>query len=338
VAGVLPLRFVAYDDLGETPNVVVDGAAAPSTRLTLSHWPGSPTPPEVRADLSAQIAFGALDHRDWFEGIDVVSNNHFDQDGLASMYALVETDAALARRDLVIDIARAGDFGTFADRDAARIAMALAVYEDPEHSPLDRAQLAGSYPDTTAVLYQELLPRFTELCDHPDRYRALWEREDAHLGESIAAIEQGIVRIAENPALDLAVVTVPEQWSARATHRFTQEWTEAVHPMAVNNATERLRILLVHGRRYRLELRYETWVMFVSRPVLPRPDLRPLAVALSAAEPGGAAWEANPPSALTPQLQLTAGAESALAPEQVRTMIERFLATAAGAWDPFAAR
>ncbi|HEY5011080.1 MAG TPA: DUF6687 family protein [Acidimicrobiia bacterium] len=335
---MLPLRFVAYDDLGDAPNVVVDGAAAASTRLTLSHWPGSPTPPEVRDDLSAQIAFRALGHPDWFDGIDIVSNNHFDQDGLASAYALVDPPAATARRDRVIDVARAGDFGTFADRDAARIAMAIAAYEDPHTSPLGAAALGGSYPEITATLYRELLPRFTEMLDHPDRHRALWEHEDAHLGESITAIERGTVRVEEHAAADLAVVTVPDEWAARATHRFTQEWTEAVHPMAVNNATERLRILLVHGHHYRLELRYESWVMFVSRAVLARPDLRPLATELSEAEPDGAHWEADPPGALTPQLRITGGAGSGLAPEQVTATIERFLATAPAAWDPFASR
>ena len=133
---MLPLRFVPYPDLRATPNVVVDGAAAPSTRLTLSHWPGSPTPPEVRDDLSAQIAFHALERPGWFDGIDVVSNNHFDQDGLASIYTLVDPPAALARRAQVVDVARAGDFGTFANRSAARIAIAIAGYEDPEISPL----------------------------------------------------------------------------------------------------------------------------------------------------------------------------------------------------------
>jgi hypothetical protein len=335
---VIPLRFVAYDDLGDTPNVVVDGAAAASTRLTLSHWPGSPTPPEVRDDLSAQIAFHALEHRGWFDGIDIVSNNHFDQDGLASVYALVDPVGALARRDLVIDVARAGDFATFANRDAARIAIALACFEDPDSSPLGAAALRGSYSETTALLYRELLPRFTEILDNPEAHRALWEQEDAHLSESIAAIEQGVVRIDENEALDLAVVTVPEQWSARATHRFTQEWTEAVHPMAVNNATERLRILLVQGHRYRLELRYETWVMLVSHTVLARPDLRPLAAALDSAEPGATEWEADPPSALAPQLRITGGGASDLSPELVITAVERFLTTAPAAWDPFAPR
>jgi hypothetical protein len=335
---VLPLRFVAYEELGDIPNVVVDGAATASTRLTLSHWPGSPTPPEVRDDLSAQIAFHALDRPTWFDDIDVVSNNHFDQDGLASAYALVDPPAAQARRDLVIDVARAGDFATFTNRDAARIAMALAEYEDVEHSPLGSTRLKGSYTDTTALLYRELLPRFTDLLDHPDRHRALWEREDAHLGMSIDAIEHQVVQIEEDAAVDLAVVIVPEQWSTRSTHRFTQEWTEAVHPMAVNNATERLRILLVHGHRYHLELRYESWVMFVSHPVLGRPDLGPLAEELSGLERASARWEADPPGALTPQLRLADGAESSLSPEQVGARVVAYLAVAPAAWDPFVPR
>jgi len=328
---MLPLRFVPYEELDGTANVVVDGAAAPNTRLTLSHWPGSPTPVDLRDDLSAQIAFHALDRPEVLDGVDVVSNNHFDQDGLASIYALVDPDAALARRARVIDVARAGDFGGFESRDAARIAIAIAAYENT--SPL-----TGSYPEVVAALYGELLPRFTEWLDDPSVARSLWEAEDAHLGESMDAIARGVVTIEEVPEVDLAIVTVPDDWSARATHRFTQQWTEAVHPMAVNRATERLRILLVHGHRYRLELRYESWVMFVSRAVLPRPDLAPLAAALTTLEPAGATWEADPPGALTPQLRIAAGGESALPGEQVRRRVERFLADAPAAWDPFAPR
>jgi hypothetical protein len=332
------LRFIPYADAAETPNVVVDGAPAAATRLTLSHWPGSPTPRELLDDLSAQIALRALAEPERFAELDAVTNNHFDQDGLASAYALVAPDAARARREQLVDVARAGDFGAFTDRDAARVAFVLAAYDDPTLSPLPRDLFDQPYDTVCAALYDELLPRFEEMLDHPDRFRDLWAREDAHLGESIAAIDRGVVAIRERPDLDLAIVTVPEEWGARATHRFTQTWTEAVHPMAVDNATERLRILLVHGRRYRLELRYETWVMFVSRPVAPRPDLRPLALALNTREPHGAEWSADPPGALTPQLRLGENTESGLAPEVFVEAVEQYLGHAAPAWDPFASR
>jgi hypothetical protein len=107
---LLPLRFVAYDDLGDTPNVVVDGAAARSTRLTLSHWPGSPTPPDVRDDLSAQIAFRALEHADWFDELDVVSNNHFDQDGTSARASTRSSTAWCASRRTQRWISRSSPF------------------------------------------------------------------------------------------------------------------------------------------------------------------------------------------------------------------------------------
>ena len=335
---VLPLRFVPYADAAATPNVVVDGAAAEATRLTLSHWPGSPTPRELLADLSAEIAMRALDEPGRFDGVEAVTNNHFDQDGLASVFALVAPAAARARAGRLVDVARAGDFGTFTDRDAARISIAIAAYDDPATSPLPRDLLDGPYGALSDALYAEVLPRFEEMLDHPERWRASWESEDAHLGESIDAIERGVVQIDERPASDLAVVTVPEDWATRGTHRFTQSGVDAVHPMAVDNATGCLRVLVRQDHRYRLELRYETWVMVVSRPVAPRPDLRPLAALLDEREPGVARWRADPPGALTPRLQCAGDGESGLAPETFVAAVEEYLVSAPAAWDPFAPR
>ncbi len=325
-----------YHLLGDTPNVIVDGSANDTTRLVLSHWPGSPTPREVLDDLSAQIAFRALEFPTWFDGIDVVSNSHFDQDGLCSAYALIDPVAATARRDLVIDVAAAGDFGTFVSRDAARLAFAIAAFEDEETSPLDRATFEGSYPDQCGRLYEAMLPRMTELLDHPDRVRTLWEREDAHLQESLDAIARGEVLIEERPDLDLAIVTVPEEWAERIAHRFTQSRNDAVHPTAVNQSTACLRLLVIHGRTYRLECRYETWVMYVSRPVQARPDLRVLATILNEAETGSSTWRAEAPGSLTPRLTMAdAAGDSSITPEACRAIVEQFLATAPAAWDPF---
>ena len=52
-------------------------------------------------------------------GVELVSNNHFDQDGLVSIFALVDPDEASPRRAFLEDVASAGDFATFRDRDAA---------------------------------------------------------------------------------------------------------------------------------------------------------------------------------------------------------------------------
>lgn len=334
---MLPLRFVPYHELGAVPNVVVDGGPTPSTRLTLSHWPGSPTPAELLDDLSAQIAFRALERPSWFEGVDVVSNNHLDQDGLASVFALVDPEAARARRDRVIDVARAGDFATFADRDSMRSAMAIAALTDPARSPLDPALFAGGYDEQCGRLYGALLERCPALFDDVAATRSLWEHEDAHLEESLAAIDRGAVRLEEHPALDLVVVTVPDAWTQRVTSRFTVTREAALHPAAVYARSDRLRVATLQGRSYRVELRYETWVMFRSRPVAPRPDLRDLATRLDALETGGASWTADPPGALTPALRVAQG-ETSLAPEAFCAALTAFLAAAPPAWDPLAGR
>lgn len=316
------MRYLAYDQLDGVPNIVVDGAAHPDSLITLSHWPRSATPAALRDDLSAQIAFHYLDHPELHVDADAVSNNHFDQDGLMSVYTLVDPPGAQARRDRVIDVARAGDFGTFQERDAARISWTIAVLE---------AEL-GSDQDH----YAHLLDRVPELLDHPDRFRQYWADEDEHLDASEAALRSGDVRVEELEDLDLAVITVPETWAERTVHKFTISVRQAVHPGAVHNATDRFRLLYLQGRHYELQYRYETWVRYMSRRPPGRIDLTPLAQELSAREPDSVRWVFDGVDAIAPSLHLVgAGAGgSSIPPEQLRAEVIQALATGASAWDP----
>ena len=331
------LRFVPDHAIAGIPNVVVDGAPNTDTRLTLSHWPGAPTPPDLRDDLSAQIAFHALGRPALFDGIEAVTNNHFDQDGLVSAFALLHPELAFPRRDELIDIASAGDFGTFVSRDSARVAMMIAALDDDDRSPLTGSQLAQPYPRRCGALYEWALPRLLEIADHLGQWRHLWGDEDAHLTRSLDAIASGAAHVEEYPDIDLAVFTVPERWSARATSRFTVGRADALHPMAVANSTQRMRIAVVGADSCTVELRYESWVMFASRPVLPRPDLRLLAEELDALEPAAGGWHADPPGALTPQLRWAAEGSSGLSPGHFLHTTRSFLQHAEPAWDPFAA-
>jgi uncharacterized protein DUF6687 len=338
--GFAALRSVPYGSLGaSTPSVVVDGSPAEGTVLCLSHWPGIESPPEFWADLSAEMAFLYVDAGGDRHGpASVVSNNHFDQDGLVGVFALSAPEEAQARRGLLIEVARAGDFGRTGSRVAARISMVIAAYADPERSPLARLPDSSDYEGQTAVLYAELLGRLPELCDHPERFESLWAEEDATLDASEAALASGSVTISEVPALDLAVVSVPEDAPGAGGHRFGGLWLPGLHPMAVNGATERGALLTVRGRRYRFEYRYESWVQFRSRPVRPRVDLAPLAGALSAAESdagGSVNWTAERVSGLTPALGPAGGSESVLEPSVVRAQVEAHLRGAPAAWDPF---
>jgi hypothetical protein len=331
------LHYVPYGDMRGAPNVVVDGSPTEGTLLCLSHWPGIGSPPEFAADLSAGMAFGYLAAFDRHGDATVVSNNHFDQDGLVGVFALASPEEALARHTLLVEVARAGDFAVTGSRMAARISMVLSAYADPERSPLP--DLPTDDDARTAALYRDLLGRLPEICDRPDHWRALWAEEDEILTRSEAALASGSVQITEVPDVDLAVVTVPERAPRGGGHRFGGQWVQGLHPMAVHNATDRGALLTIRGRHYEFAYRYESWVQFRTRAVRPRVDLLPLAEALTAAEAARGAtvpWAAERISALTPRLAPAARQESSLDPAVVRAQIETHLRATPPAWDPYA--
>lgn len=285
-----------YEALGELPNIVVDGYPNAHTVLTLSHWPHAGSPAWTQADSSAEMVFRYLDHPERHHpGVDVVSNNHVDQDGLVSVFALIAPQEALDRRARLVDLARAGDFGTFSSRDAARAAIAI------DHWP--------------GATYEELLERVTELVDHVERFRDLWADEDAALTAGLEALAAGTVTIEERQELDLAIVRGPR-----------------VHPMAIHTATPWARVLYLDGPRYELNYRYESWVQYESRRPMARVDLAPLADELDRLE-GSPRWRAGKVGELTPSLRVNP--ESTIAPAQLVERVVRHLATAAPAWNQY---
>jgi hypothetical protein len=276
------------------------------------------------------MAFRLLERPDLVpDEVEAVSNNHFDQDGLVSIYALVAPDDAVRRRTFLEDVAFAGDFALGHDRDAARVSMVLAALAGADDLPADGGERTG-------VLYEDALGRLPELCDDIERHRAVWGDEDATLDASDAAFEDGRAVISERPDLDLAVVTVAEDTPEAGGHRFSHERISGLHPMAVNSRTERVTLARLRGRRYDVELRYEGWVQLRSRPVRARRDLAPLAARLQDEETGDAVWSATPVSGLLPRLHLGDGQESSIAPDRFVELLTDHLHTAPPAWDPYA--
>lgn len=326
-------RYVPYQDLNAVPNVIVDGSATAGTVMTLSHWPNAPVPEGLEADLSAEMAMTFLTRPDLHGRAEVVSNNHFDQDGLVSVFALVDSQQALQRRDFLVDVAAAGDFATYRDRAAAHVSMIISAFADHARSPL--ASTDDDYDTWCAALYEELLGRLPEMCDHPERYRDLWADEDDTLRASELFIRSERVRIEETPALDLTVVHVPEDAPDAGGHRFGHKWVAGLHPMALNNAIRGFAVLILRGRSYEFAYRYESWVQYQTRRPRPRVDLRPLAHALSTEEVDGAEWIFEGTDTLIPRLYLRGSADSALSPERFRARLEAELANAAPAWDPY---
>jgi hypothetical protein len=313
------MEYGRYSELTDLPHVVVDGSAQSGTLLTLSHWPGAATPEALRADLSAEIAFAYLDHPELRVDADHVTNNHFDQDGLVSVYALTEPDTARAHRGRLIDIARAGDFSRFHHRDSARAAIAIAAL----------GEAAGADP------YPEVLAQVPRLVTDVGAFRELWADEDAHIEQTERAIANGTITIAEHPDVDLAVVAVPEAWTERVVHRFSMTAAEAAHPYAVHNATERFAVLTLGAGPPVLRYRYETWIQYASRRPRPRVDLTGLAARLSEREPGAAVWTFDGVDALSPALHLVNAPDTTITDDDFVATVRAELQAAARTWSPY---
>jgi hypothetical protein len=263
-------RFEFVDHAGRydqpTPAIGCDGRV-PGASLDLTHWEGNRTPLAFKADTSTEIAlkFVASEESARWAGA-VVVNNHFDTDGVLSVWTLLEPEQAQASRSLLIAAAEAGDFDEWPgdDRglwlDAAIRALARPASDDAE-------------------AYAIVLPQIPDLLAMLDRRPDLWGEEWEALQNALHAVASGTIRIERRANRGLA-------WHAPGQ-------TETPGPLLA-------RRLLPGSARYLLSFeqsdgtflyRYErpryAWAETVVRPACPAPESSPLARTL------GPAWTSD---------------------------------------------
>lgn len=307
---------------------MVDGAPVASSVLTLSHWPGTPTPEPLRRDLSAGIVFA------WLRGggrsgrwprrpghrPEVVTTDHFDQDGLVGVFTVTEPERALSMESQLMAVAEAGDFARGTSRDALRASFALAsLAESCRGGPGTNAALEGE-------LHREALRLLPELLADPEPWRELWAEEGEFLDDTTAALAAGRARITEHEAADLAVVSAPHR-DLRPASQLGRLRPALVHPVPIHNSTTCSRVLVSAPPYYELYFRYETWVRIVSARWRPRCDLTRAASELTELEPGSAVWTFNGTGATIARLNPADGAASDLPPDQVEKAVLRALSS-----------
>jgi hypothetical protein len=337
-SGPTPLRYVPAGLLARSPHVIVDGAPRPGTVGALSHWPGTPTPVELWHDLSAGIVLGALARPGSLpSGVDVVSIDHYDVDGVIALGLLCVEGLAEEHGALLVEAARVGDFDVVTDRKAALVAFALGSLGgvDVAASMLE-VPVPGDVVDRTAWSATEALRVLPTLVEDPERYRALWSDEADAYDASCRALAEGWASIEERPEHDLAIVRV----DISHRHALGAAWEGApLHRAAVHSNTCLLRVATIAGDRVELRYRYESWVRLQDRRPRRRVDLSAVASELTRSEAGGGAWVFDGAGAITGALHLDDGTVSTLDPEDVVDLLcKRLQILDAGlaAWDPYA--
>src|SRR3977135_1433092 len=121
------MRFEYYHDgLANVPKLSLDGTV--DNAIHFSHWKGNQTPASVKADTSTEIALNlvaAPDREELTQGSDLVTNNHFDTDGVLSVWTVLNGERALGLHDQLIAAAEAGDFSEFSNEAAVRASIAI---------------------------------------------------------------------------------------------------------------------------------------------------------------------------------------------------------------------
>ncbi|HET7152547.1 MAG TPA: DUF6687 family protein [Candidatus Kapabacteria bacterium] len=325
------MHFEQYNKLGGIPNIIVDGSANESTVLTLSHWPHSGTPKELKDDLSAEIVFRYLDHPEIHVQAEAVSNNHFDEDGLIGIYCLLNPEEAQKQREFLIDIARVGDFNKYSDRNALHVALTIAAFADKSRSPLNPAVFRGSYPDQAGSLYRHILERLPEIMKNPEQFHSYWESEEAQIATTEKAIESRAIQIEEIKSLDLAIVTLPG-----SDHpSYSDDPKAACHPTGLYNALHSFCVAIMQGNYYEVQYRYESWVQHQSVRPRARVDMTTLAGHLTNEEKNGAKWEFDGVDDLMPRLYLNGSNESSIAPQRFRELLVNYMHNAPFAWNQY---
>src|SRR6266516_218846 len=127
------MRFEFYHaGLDDVPKLSVDGTVSNSVHF--SHWEGNQTPAQVKADTSTEIALNLVSARNRNEltrGIELVTNNHFDTDGVLSVWTVLTGERALDLREKLIPAAEAGDFSEFTNENAVRASIAIQGSDQP---------------------------------------------------------------------------------------------------------------------------------------------------------------------------------------------------------------
>src|SRR5207244_3119209 len=152
-----------------------------SNSIHFSHWHGNETPAEVKADTSTEIALNLVaspDFKELTQGIELVTNNHFDTDGVLSVWTVLTAQRARELRDQLIPAAEAGDFSEFTNENAVRASIVIqgsdqASPNDAIGSPLAR-HLAGKQVDDDARAYELVLPEVEGVLTRTDNYEPLW--------------------------------------------------------------------------------------------------------------------------------------------------------------------
>lgn len=336
------MRFEFYHaGLDNVPKLAVDGTVGNS--IHFSHWQGNETPAEVKADTSTEIALNVVvspNREALTQGIELVTNNHFDTDGVLSVWTMLNGERALGLRDKLIPAAEAGDFSELTNENAVRASIAIQGSDQPvtagdSGSPLAN-QLAGGLVDDDARAYELVLPQVERVLTLIDEYENLWRGPWQQIETSIASFERGASTVQEFGDAKLSLITVARDVFGPSGF----DPTRHAAPFTAISRYAKGQLFLIaipyqNGWAYRIDYPYYSWAETIVRPRIERRNFASLLSRLNERESSGSGQWKLDTSELSSAVKFTGSdgklSASVLQPDQVADAIRRELAASATA-------
>lgn len=274
------MRFEFYSEaIDDLPKLSIDGTV--SNSIHFSHWSGNETPAEVKADTSTEIALNLVtspNREALTKNIDLVTNNHFDTDGMLSVWTVMTGERAAEYRDVLIAAAEAGDFSEYSSADGVRVSLAIQGSDvifptDDAGSPLAR-MLAGEEVNDDARCYELLMPEIERLLTNINKYESLWKDGWRRIVDALESFDRGSSTVAEFPESNISLVTLEPQIFSGSGF----DPTRHASPFTAISKFAKGQLFIIAiptsgGWFYRVDYPYYSWAETVVRPRVERRDL-----------------------------------------------------------------
>ena len=307
--------MVVHQEEERRPTISCDGRVPGGVTLELTHWTGNETPDHLYADTSTEMALRLAsidDDDDDRVSLDRahVLNNHYDTDGVLSVWACLHPEKALKYKDLLCQGAEAGDFGEWpSDRG---LLLNFIVENFARRASIDEAQAYEMVLPKVESILQDL----TE--NNGNGYREMWESDFDNTLKSWQDFCDGKISLTRGPGKMVLVHENDADGTPMDCHALdkalkeTRLWADTTRILRCNNNA-----LLDDGRGiYRYEKIGHGWVQrLVTRPVVPAADSQGIVNHLNAAC-GAEIWKTGG-SGLTAICRSVQGVAIDASPEEV---------------------
>jgi len=292
------MRFQYYsEEIANLPKLSVDGTVGNS--IHFSHWQDNETPEEVKADTSTEIALNLVtspNRERLTQGIELVTNNHFDTDGMLSVWTVMTGERAAKYREVLIAAAEAGDFSEYSTETGIRVSIAIqgsdqASPNNDDGSPLAR-RIAGAEVDDDARAYELVMPEVERLITNINDYEDLWCDGWQSIAKAVESFEAGASKVTELPENQISLITLaPEIFSGSG---FNPTRHAAPYTAISRYARGMLYVIAIPaggGWFYRIDYPYYSWAETVVRPTVQRRDFTDALRRLNDTERNAGSWQ-----------------------------------------------